>query len=192
MRTLLIALLLVVPSLACATEKKAETPAVTQPGQSEALNLRPKVLALLQAMEGTPSVEQWKQLGPEALTVLRQIAADPAELPTRRARAAASMAYVDNPAASDTIKGLASDVNALPLVRKSAVLALAARDGTNAVPALTGLLADNDLDVRSASARALGSAGGAGAKTALQSRLDTETDPKVRDEIQKSLAKIAN
>jgi HEAT repeat protein len=183
---------LLLPNLACATSS-TPPPSSTVPGVATTAtleNLRPKVLALLGSGASTP--DQWKALGPEALTVLRQLASDPTQPPAQRASAVGGMAYVDNPLTSDVLKSFATDPNLLAPVRESAVLALAARDGTNAVPALAPLLADGEAEVRTGAARALGNAGGAAARTALQSRLDAETDPHVRDEIQKALTRTAN
>jgi HEAT repeat protein len=194
MRYFVLAGMWLLPALACASSSAAAgTPIAPGPATTATLaDLRPRVVALLSGYEAVPTAEQWKALGPEALTILRQLASDPAELPTRRARAVAGMAYVDNPTASDVLKSFATDDNALPLVRKSAVLALAVRDGTNAVPVISGLLADKDQDVRTGAARALGNTGGPAARSALQGRLDAETDSHVRDEIQKALARTAN
>jgi HEAT repeat protein len=171
-----------------------EVPAATNPNAppSAALlaDLRPKVIALLGATDG--AAERWKILGPEALTVLRQLASDPAETAGRRAAATLSIAYVDNPSATEILRSYATDANVLPQVRQSAVHALAAREGTNALPALTPLLADGDADVRLSTAKAIGDVGGPAARTALQARLATESSPQVRDEIQKALARSAN
>lgn len=171
-----------------------EIPAATNPhappSAAVLADLRPKVIALLGATEG--AAERWKVLGPEALTVLRQLASDPAETPGRRAAATLSIAYVDNPAATEILRSYATDANVLPAVRQSAVHALAVREGTTGVAALTPLLADGDADVRLSAAKALGDVGGPAARTALQARLATESSPPVRDEIQKALARTAN
>lgn len=188
MRWLAALLLLPLGCASSAAESRTQ-PLPPPPGEVSA---RPPKLAALLAEGAQPTPEQWKALGPEGLTLLRQVAADPAELPERRAKAVGGMAFLDDANASAVLASFATDANALPAVRQSAALALALRDGPGAVPVLTTLLGDANGGVRLAAAQALGRAGGADARTALQGRLDAETDPHVRDEIQKSLAKVTN
>ncbi len=192
---LLLVILLALPVSACATEKDTHKPEPTPTGkgsssQASDNDLRPRVIALLSTDSVAP--EQWQALGPGALLVLRQLVSDPAEQTTLRLRAVEDMAFVDNPQTSEVLRGFATDANVISPLRKSAVMALSARDGTTATPVLSGLLGDNDADVRVGAARALGNVGGSDARTALQARLDNETDPKVREEIQKSLARVTN
>lgn len=185
MRAPLFALL--VPVLACATP--TPTPQPLQPTQQTPGD-RARLDALL-AQESAPP-EAWKQLGPGALTLLRQVAGDPAEIPQRRARAVAGMAWLDDPQVAPVLQSFAGDPNTLPEVRAAAALALATHEGAKSVDALKPLLTDGNADVRFAAARALGTAGGDAAKAALQGRLEAESDPRVRDEIQKSLARMTN
>lgn len=186
MRALLYAVL--APLLACATPGPSPQP--IQPNQMPASD-RARVDALL-AQDPPPAPESWKQLGPQALTWLRQVAGDPAETPTRRTRAIGGMAGLDDPDTGPVLQSFATDGNGLPAVRAAAALSLSAHDGPKSAEALKPLLADGNAEVRFAAARALGNAGGDVARAALQSRLDAETDPKVRDELQKSLAKLTN
>jgi HEAT repeat protein len=188
MRSLVVALL--VP-LGCATGAAEPRPQPLPP-TAGAVASQPARLSPLLAPEARPAPEQWKALGPEGLSLLRQVASDPAELPERRARAVSGMAFLDDAGSSAVLQSFATDSNALPAVRQSATLGLAVREGPHAVPMLAPLLGDGDVSVRLAAAQALGRAGGNDARTALQGRLDAETDPHVRDEIQKSLAKVTN
>ena len=160
------------------------------PSSAVLAEIRTKVLALLAITDA--GADRWRALGPEALTVLRQLASDPAEIPARRAAATASIAYVDNPAATEVLRAYATDANVLPQVRQSAVQALGAREGVQAVPMISPLLSDGDPDVRRGAAKELGDVAGPAARAALQSRLAAETNPQVRDDIQKALARTAN
>jgi HEAT repeat protein len=182
--------LLASAGFARAAEPAAAANPAGPPSSGVLAELRPKVLALLSVTDGAP--DRWKALGAEALTVLRQLASDPAETPARRAAATASMAYVDNPAATEVLRAYSTDANVLPQVRQGAVQALAAREGVQAVAMLSPLLSDGDTEVRRSVAKALGDVAGPAARAALQARLAAETNPQVRDDIQKALARTAN
>jgi HEAT repeat protein len=158
------------------------------PSATVLADLRPKVIGLL----GSTDAERWKLLGPDALTVLRQLASDPAETPGRRTNAVLGIAYVESPDATDALRSYATDANVLPAVRQGAVRGFAIREGTSSVTPLTPLLADGDADVRQTTARVLGDVGGPAARAALQARLGAEASPVVRDEIQKALARTTN
>jgi len=135
---------------------------------------------------------QWRALGPGGARALIQLASDPAETPARRARAIHGMASLDDPTVASALGGFATDANQPAEIRGAAAVALAAHDGPASVAVLAPLLNDVSAPVRAAAARALGLAGGDAAKSALQARLDAETDPGVRDALQKALTKTTN
>ncbi len=149
-----------------AEEARAPAPSPAKaPGE-----LRPKVEALLSGYERIPTDEDWKRLGPEALGVLLQIYQDPAQLPSTRTRAVASLAQVDNPAAVDALKAIVADAAIEAQYRSTAVLALGARTGEKALPQLQPLLEDKSPQLRDAASRAIGKVGTQEARKSLEER----------------------
>ncbi|MBS2028331.1 MAG: HEAT repeat domain-containing protein [Deltaproteobacteria bacterium] len=173
--------------LACATSGGPPPQSVTP--NANGSNSRAQVEAVLNQPSTTP--DAWKAI-PDATYALRQIAGDPTMPPQQRAKATEALGTVDGPEVATALQTLASDANELPAVRSAAIVAMAVRGGPASAQGLSGYLADANAEVRLSAAHALGIAGGEPAKNALQARLDAETDPKVRDEIQKSLAKMTN
>jgi hypothetical protein len=151
--------------------------------------LREQVEGLLNGYERMPTDEEWKRIGPDALGVLEQIYLDATALPSRRTRAVASMAQVDNPAAADKLKEILQDGRVDVQYRSTAALALGSRMGSSAVPALEPALKDRDGRVREASARAMARLGSPEARRSLEEQLAKEEDPAVREVIQQSLTK---
>jgi HEAT repeat protein len=153
-----------------------------------ARGLRSEVASLLARPEAFPPYEtDWKPLGPAALGVLEELAADPKAPAPQRARAVTSMAAVDHPQASARLRALLKDSGAQPSLRASAATALGLRVGTEAVSTLLPLLEDRDERVREAVARALGRLGGAQVQQALEERLPIEEAPLVREALQQGL-----
>ena len=173
--------------LACATQGAPPPQAVAPNANST--SSRAQVESMLSQPNTSP--EAWKTI-PDAAVWLRQIAGDATQPPQQRARATEALGTLDAPEAGPALLAFAGDANELAAVRSAAIVALAVRGGPASAQGLSGYLADANAEVRLGAAHALGIAGGEPAKNALQSRLDAETDPKVRDEIQKSLAKITN
>lgn len=172
------------------TKKKPGHPApvpVNSPPPPGPENVRAKVETLLSGYEYVPTNEDWKRVGPGALDVLVQIANDPAQLPTRRTRAVASMAQVENPKATDTLLTLANDSKVEVRYRSTAVEALGAKLGDAALPKVSPLLNAKDAELREASARAIARMNTADARKTLESRLEKEQDPAVRDALQRGL-----
>ncbi|MGQ0507577.1 MAG: HEAT repeat domain-containing protein [Myxococcaceae bacterium] len=181
-------------ALLCTVACANQNPKAAEEKRAMALNatpaeLRPKVEALLNGYERIPTDEDWKRLGPNALQVLEQIYADPAVLPTRRTRAVASMAQVDNPAAAERLRSILKDTQADVQYRSTAAQALSARLGPDAVPDLNPSLSDKDARVREGGAKALSRVSGPEARQLLEDRLGNEEDPAVREIIQQSLTK---
>ncbi len=172
------------------TPRAAQAGPTSAPSASptSAPRLRSEVTSLLARPEAFPPYESdWKPLGPAALGVLEELAADPKAPSPQRARAVTSMAAVDHPQASERLRGLAQDSRAQPTLRASAATALGLRVGTEAVSTLLPLLEDRDEDVRAAVARALGRLGGLEVQKALEERLPLEEAPLVREALQQGL-----
>lgn len=167
---------------------QAEPPSGPLAAPAPVRGLRSEVTSLLARPEAFPPYENdWKPLGPAALGVLEELAADPKAPAPQRARAVTSMAAVDHPQASERLRALAQDTGAQPTLRASAATALGLRVGTEAVSTLLPLLEDRDERVREAVARALGRLGGPQAKQALEERLPLEETPLVREALQQGL-----
>jgi len=155
---------------------------------SPSRGLRSEVASLLERPEAFPPYEKdWKPLGPAALGVLEELAADPRAPAPQRARAVTSMAAVDHPQASERLRTLVQDTAAQSTLRASAVTALGLRVGTEAVSTLLPLLEDGNEDVRAAAARALGRLGGTQVQQALEERLPLEEAQAVREALQQGL-----
>ncbi len=177
---------LLLTAAGCANHKSSEE---GQGGKLSPAALREQVDALLNGYERMPTDEDWKRLGPDALGALEQIYADTNALPTRRTRAVASLAQVDNPAAVERLKAILGDERADAQYRSTAALALGTRLGNAAVPALEPALKDRNTRVREASARAMARLGSPEARRSLEVQLENEEDPAVREVIQRSLTK---
>lgn len=155
---------------------------------SPSRGLRSEVASLLERPEAFPPYENdWKPLGPAALGVLEELAADPRAPAPQRARAVTSMAAVDHPQASERLRARVQDTAAQSTLRASAVTALGLRVGTEAVSTLLPLLEDGNEDVRAAAARALGRLGGTQVQQALEERLPLEEAQSVREALQQGL-----
>lgn len=172
------------------TPAEEPKPSTESPAARTQAGLRDAVDALLSGYERVPTEEDWKRLGPDALGVLEQIYNDPAALPSRRTRAVASMAQVDNPEAVSRLKAIVGDSAADPQYRSTAALALAYRTGEKSLPEVQPLLDHQDPRLRDAAARALGRVGTEDARKFLEERLGKEEDPAVREAIQQSLTKM--
>lgn len=149
--------------------------------------VRGEVLSLLDRAGAVPQETEWKPLGPAALGVLEELAADPQTPPQRRSRAVTFMAAVDHPQATDRLQAFLQNGDTQPDLRASAATALGLRVGTGAVPTLLPFLQDRSEPVREAVARALGRLGGAQVQQALEERLPLEEVPGVREALQQGL-----
>jgi epoxyqueuosine reductase len=73
---------------------------------------------------------------------------------------------------------------------RNAAIALGNARDPRAVPALVEALGHEEALVRGHAAWALGAIGDAGARAPLESRLDDESDPQVREEIECALSEL--
>lgn len=163
---------------------------MSEPTPSTAAALRARVEALLQDEDVYQHEGDWKPLGPDALAVLVQVAADPNVPSAWRARAVASMGFVENPEAVERLHALLDDSGSHPTLRANAAFALALRSGPEALSALLPHLQDGQQQVREAVALAIGRLGSVEAQRALEERLPAEEDLLVRDAIQQGLTLV--
>ncbi|MDC0708369.1 HEAT repeat domain-containing protein [Stigmatella sp. ncwal1] len=182
----LAALLLVGPGapLMAATAPSTGGAGASPSGPGE---VRAEVLSLLERSGAVPYETEWKPLGPAALGILEELAADPNTPAQRRSRAVTFMAAVDNPQATDRLQAFLKNGDTQPTLRASAATALGLRVGTEAVPTLLPFLQDSSDPVREAVARALGRLGGVQVQQALEERLPLEEAPVVREALQQGL-----
>ncbi|MFL5318668.1 MAG: HEAT repeat domain-containing protein [Myxococcaceae bacterium] len=166
--------------------QKAPPPidAPTPPGPDD---VRAKVMALLSGYEYVPTAEDWKRVGPGALDVLAEIAADSTQLPTRRTRAVACMGQLDTPKASERLTTLVTNEKLEPQYRGTAIEALGAKLGDKALPTVKPFLTASNAELREATARTLSRMKTPEARKTLESRLEKEQDAAVRDAIQRGL-----
>ncbi|QSQ27301.1 HEAT repeat domain-containing protein [Pyxidicoccus parkwayensis] len=165
-----------------------EPPSSSAPGSNA--DLRARVLELLDASQGTPREEAWRQLGPEAAPVLAALAVDQEAPAARRAMAVTSLALVDPAGGAGSIREVLEDSRAPADVRASAATALGRSLGLEAVPTLLSRLQDREDRVREAVAVALGRLGGQQVRQALEDRLPLEERPLVREALQRGLTLV--
>lgn len=163
---------------------------MSEPAPSSSAALRARVEALLQDPDPFPREADWKPLGPDALAVLLQVAADPKVPSAWRARAVTSMGLVDHPDAVEHLHALLDDPGTHPTLRAHAAFALALRSGPEALSTLLPHLQDRQQQVREAVALAIGRLGSVEAQKALEERLPVEEDLLVRDAIQQGLTLV--
>ena len=160
-------------------------PSPSAPGSNP--ELRARVVELLDASQGMPREETWRQLGPDVVPVLTSLARDREAPTSRRAMALTSLALVDPAGGADSIREVLEDARAPAAVRASAAPALGRSLGPEAVPTLLSRLQDREDRVREAVAVALGRLGGQQVRQALEDRLPLEERPLVREALQRGL-----
>lgn len=87
---------------------------------------RAKVEALLGAIDRPVTAEQWRSLGPNAAAALEEIATDPQQFPSRRAKAVEGLAAVAPARAAPLLGKMARDEKEATVVRVSAMRSLPA------------------------------------------------------------------
>jgi HEAT repeat protein len=135
-----------------------------------------------------PDAAVLKAFGPGTFEALASIADDEGAPPEVRARALASLSYLDDPRAPAELTRALQAAQSSLLVR-TALFGLARVRGNAAVAQIAPFLSDRNPTLRLAAAEALGRIGGAAAQHALQQRRDAETDPAVRDALARALSK---
>jgi HEAT repeat protein len=138
-----------------AAEPSGTAPAAAKPGSTDAA-LRSRVETLLGARHGvTPA--QWAKLDPAAIPLLEEIAREPGELPSRRARAVEGLGALRAPGSGPLFVELAQSSRE-PLALRSAAMRSAAQvlEPGELVGSLRPLLeAASSVQVRAAAADVL-------------------------------------
>jgi hypothetical protein len=88
---------------------------------SAADEVRPLVEAYLGSIDTPIGADRWRALGPAAAPILEELARDPGQLPTRRARALEGLSFVGSPAAAGLMVELLGREGEPPVVRTSAL-----------------------------------------------------------------------
>lgn len=149
--------------------------------------LRDPVLAQLDGVEDPPSLASLQALGEGVGPELLELAQDKSLLPTRRARATQALGHFPSEDARAFL--VTTLAGGEPILARKAAWALAHGWGDEAVEWLAPALTADDVQLRLAGCRALGSLGSERARSALQARLAQEQNPAVKDLIRQSLAR---
>jgi HEAT repeat protein len=152
--------------------------------------LASQVSALLGGLEHAPEAHEWEALGPEAAVILQQIAADPSQLATTRARAISALANFDDPQTRPFLESVLTDGAHPELLKRNAVTVLSLKHGVEALPVIAPLLAAESYNLRETAVRAVArlSVESPKAKASLQARLPVEESGALRALIEQSLA----
>jgi HEAT repeat protein len=137
------------------------------------------LLALLDGIEQSPTAQQLTALGEGVDEALVGVASDTSMPSSRRGRAISALAYFPTSAVRSFLEGQLADGDNKGLLRRKAALALGAGFSTEAVAVLTTALEDEDVQLRIATATALGKVGDEAAKAALGDRRGRETEDAV-------------
>jgi HEAT repeat protein len=178
--------------LACATQARAPAiqaqTVVERPPELDEVEVRERVQNLLS--EPSASAADWKPLGPGALLVLEQTISDARAPAAARGRAVEALALVDNAEATAKLKSIAQNGKVRPPLRSKAVAALAEREGAACAQPIKPVLSDPNRQLREQAVRSLASVGGPDARAALEERLPREEDARLRELIQRSVARM--
>ena len=154
-------------------------------GQATAGPMREPVMAMLNGTETSVTAADVQALGEGATAELLEISKDPTVPPTRRARAITALRYVRmTPEVEQTLERHLDESESL--LRRKAALSLATV-GQSAIARLSSALESADIHLRMAAARALGQIGSDQARTAIEQRLTTETEPVAQEALRDAL-----
>ncbi|MHB1846531.1 MAG: HEAT repeat domain-containing protein [Deltaproteobacteria bacterium] len=185
------------PNSAAAAAEWPDQPAQLQPGApappplSSAELQRGRVETLLEGPGYEPNQDQIRGLGTGTLRALIAVYHDTTKPEGERARALQAISYIDDGRARAELRLALERPEVAPLYKRTALFGLARSGGSTSIPEVAEALDSPDVSVRSAAAEALGQIGGPQARDALAHRLESETDPKVRAALQRSLAKAS-
>jgi HEAT repeat protein len=156
---------------------------------------RESVMKMLGASERTPNERELRALGSDVDLVLIGLARDPKLEAKLRGRAVSALAFAPTAASRSYLGRLVSEAAAakdaadLVLIRRAA-MALGWQGGPSAPPLLGPLLEHPDPETRIDAALALGLTRVSAAADLLRTRLDVETDARVRGNISRQLRVI--
>jgi len=148
-------------------------------------DLKPQVMDLLGQMDAPATAEDYRALGEGVDTILVAVAQDASQPKTQRGRAVQALGYFPSEASQAALtEFLAGDDSTL---KRKAVFALCIGWDAAALPLVEPALADEDVQVRISTAKALAMVGGDAADALLTARLEVETEAAVKKAIEKSL-----
>jgi len=178
--------------MACATQARAPAnqgpAAVESPAELNKVEVRERVQNLLS--EPSASAADWKRLGPGASIVLEQTIKDARAPAATRGRAVDALAQVDDAEAAAKLESIAQNGKVGASLRSKAVAALAEREGPASAQPIKPVLSDPNRQLREQAVRSLASVGGPDARAVLEERLPREEDARLRELIQRSLARM--
>ena len=179
-------------TMACATQARAPAnqgpTAVESPAELDKVEVRERVQNLLS--EPGASAADWKRLGPGASIVLEQTIKDARAPVATRGRAVEALAQVDDAEAAAKLESIAQNGKVGASLRSKAVAALAEREGPASAQPIKPVLSDPNRQLREQAVRSLASVGGPDARAVLEERLPREEDARLRELIQRSLARM--
>lgn len=184
--------------LASPLEVRAEIPApipVQVPVNILAVDqeLKSQVLAMLSGFEHFPSAEAWSKLPKDALKVLKSVAADREQWPTRRSRAVIALGYFPQYDVRRFLEGLLRiDDPIAPLLRRKAIRSLARAFGDQAIRIIQPYLKDEDFFVRETVIKSLGSIGTPKAIALIHDYKTVATTPVMLKTIDRVLKDVKN
>ncbi|HJN78238.1 MAG TPA: HEAT repeat domain-containing protein [Myxococcota bacterium] len=148
-------------------------------------DLKPQVMDLLGQMDSPATAEDYQALGEGVDAVLIEVANDDSQPKTKRGRAIQALGYFPSDQSQETLTALLASSDST--LKRKAVFALCIGWGDAALPLVEPALADEDVQVRISTAKALAMIEGDAADTMLTARLEVETEDAVKNAIQKSL-----
>jgi HEAT repeat protein len=159
-----------------------------QPSAAPSPEMRKKVATLLDGIESSPTAEQWRALGDEAVAVLVEVTADNTLPVVRRGRAVTALAHFDTPDSRQAVTRLVTEADTPRHVRRKAVRTLARIAGDEALPALEPHLGSKSTRLREATIDAVGEIRTSAAKELLRGRIATEPQRYLKKKIAEYLA----
>jgi hypothetical protein len=161
----------------------------TQPQQLSDEQIQARVRAYLGNIDSHITADHWKALGPRAGSLLQSIALDPAQFPSRRAKAAYGLALAAPDQAEPVLTTLAQDESVASGVRIAAMQGMAriVAPATAARKLSKVLKSARDPGVRGAAAEVLAASGTAGCDQ-VKAQVDREP-PVQRNAFSRALAR---
>lgn len=146
-----------------------------------------RVREMLSGIEDVPSDADWRRLGDGVLPVLIDLSDDTSQPPYVRLRAVGATGAFPRAAVRVFLLAVARVEGQSDLLVREALVTLARAFGSAAVGDLVPFLRHDEVVVRDAAARSLGTIGGSAATRALHERLRVERDDTVRRTIERAL-----
>ncbi len=152
--------------------------------------LRDEIQVMLGAPEYTPSKAEWLALGPDAATVLREVAQNRKLLALKRGRAISALSYFNTSATETVLTGLIGSSQEGWLLRGKAARAYALGFGAKSLPVVKALLSNQQKRLREAAIRALANVPVLESRQILEAHLRTETLKHLRAVTELSLRRV--